>query len=33
MKLSTSPNTKTIITDGKGGVINMLDDKWPNGLG
>ncbi|MEN9968599.1 MAG: hypothetical protein RIR94_777 [Bacteroidota bacterium] len=27
MKLSTSPNTKTIITDGKGGVINMLDDK------
>jgi hypothetical protein len=28
MKLSTSPNTKTIITDGKGGVINMLDDKW-----
>ncbi len=27
MKLSTSPNTKTIITDGKGSVINMLDDK------
>ena len=27
MKLSISPNTKTIITDGKGGVINMLDDK------
>ena len=27
MKLSTSPNTKTIITDGKGGVINMLDNK------
>ena len=27
MKLSTSPNTKTIITDGKGGVINMLEDK------
>lgn len=27
MKLSTSANTKTIITDGKGGVINMLDDK------
>jgi regulator of protease activity HflC (stomatin/prohibitin superfamily) len=27
MKLSTSPNTKTIITDGKSGVINMLDDK------
>lgn len=27
MKLSTSPNTKTIITDGKSGVINMLDNK------
>jgi regulator of protease activity HflC (stomatin/prohibitin superfamily) len=27
MKLSTSANAKTIITDGKGGVINMLDDK------
>jgi regulator of protease activity HflC (stomatin/prohibitin superfamily) len=27
IKLSSSPNTKTIITDGKGGVINMLDDK------
>ncbi|MFM8596375.1 MAG: prohibitin family protein [Flavobacteriales bacterium] len=27
MKLSTSANTKTIITDGKSGVINMLDDK------
>ncbi|MBM3917356.1 MAG: prohibitin family protein [Sphingomonadales bacterium] len=27
MKLSTSANTKTIITDGKSGVINILDDK------
>jgi prohibitin 1 len=27
MKLSTSANAKTIITDGKGSVINMLDDK------
>jgi regulator of protease activity HflC (stomatin/prohibitin superfamily) len=27
MKLSTSPNAKTIITDGKGNVLNLLDDK------
>lgn len=27
VKLSTSPNTKTIITDGKSGMINMLGDK------
>lgn len=27
MKLSTSPNTKTIITDGSGNVLNMLDGK------
>jgi regulator of protease activity HflC (stomatin/prohibitin superfamily) len=26
-KLSTSPNAKTIITDGKSNVINMLEDK------
>jgi prohibitin 1 len=26
-KLSTSPNTKTIITDGKGNVLNLLDGK------
>lgn len=27
IKLSTSPNTKTVITDGKGGVLNLLEDK------
>ncbi|MFM7300483.1 MAG: hypothetical protein ACKO1R_05015, partial [Crocinitomicaceae bacterium] len=27
IKLSNSPNTKTIITDGKGNVFNMLDNK------
>jgi len=27
MKLSTSPNAKTIITDGKGNVLNMVEDK------
>jgi regulator of protease activity HflC (stomatin/prohibitin superfamily) len=27
MKLSTSPNAKTIITDGKGNMLNILDDK------
>lgn len=27
MKLSTSPNTKTIITDGKTSMMNMLEDK------
>jgi prohibitin 1 len=27
MKLSTSPNAKTIITDGKSNVLNMLEDK------
>ncbi len=27
MKLSTSPNTKTIVTDGKGSVMNLLNDK------
>jgi regulator of protease activity HflC (stomatin/prohibitin superfamily) len=27
MKLSTSPNAKTIITDGSGNVLNMLDGK------
>jgi regulator of protease activity HflC (stomatin/prohibitin superfamily) len=27
MKLSTSPNTKTIFTDGKGGIMNMIDEK------
>ena len=27
IKLSTSTNTKTIITDGKGGLLNVLEDK------
>jgi hypothetical protein len=27
MRLSTSPNAKTIITDGKGNVLNLVDDK------
>jgi regulator of protease activity HflC (stomatin/prohibitin superfamily) len=27
IKLSTSPNTKTLITDGKGGLLNVLEDK------
>jgi regulator of protease activity HflC (stomatin/prohibitin superfamily) len=27
LKLSASPNAKTIITDGKGSVFNVLDDK------
>jgi regulator of protease activity HflC (stomatin/prohibitin superfamily) len=27
LKLSSSPNAKTIITDGKGSVFNVLDDK------
>jgi hypothetical protein len=27
IKLTTSPNTKTVITDGKGGVLNLLEDK------
>ena len=27
IKLSSSPNTKTLITDGKGGLLNVLEDK------
>jgi prohibitin 1 len=27
IKLSTSPNTKTIVTDSKSGVMNLIDDK------
>jgi len=27
IKLSSSPNTKTLITDGKGGLLNLLEDK------
>jgi regulator of protease activity HflC (stomatin/prohibitin superfamily) len=27
VKLSTSPNTKTVVTDGKGSVMNLIDDK------
>jgi regulator of protease activity HflC (stomatin/prohibitin superfamily) len=27
VKLSTSSNTKTIVTDGKGGLLNVIDDK------
>ena len=27
IKLSTSPNTKTLMTDGKGGLLNVLEDK------
>jgi regulator of protease activity HflC (stomatin/prohibitin superfamily) len=27
IKLSASPNTKTLITDGKGGLLNVLEDK------
>ena len=26
IKLSASPNTKTVITDGKGGLLNVLDN-------
>jgi hypothetical protein len=25
-KLATSPNAKTVITDGKGSVLNVLDE-------
>jgi hypothetical protein len=25
-KLATSPNAKTVITDGKGSVLNLLED-------
>jgi len=27
VKLSTSNNTKTIVTDGKGSLLNVIDDK------
>jgi hypothetical protein len=26
IKLSASPNTKTVITDGKGGLLNILEN-------